>query len=273
MNSKWLYMIVVVFASLGAQKSYASECGHVAGYDELLEHRLVMIGEMHGTREVPAYFSELVCAVLESESSVAVGLELPVTMASSLDQYLNSSEKNAQALLLDDPTWSPAVQDGRTSAAMLALIQDLAELKHQHDKRISVHLIDNPSDYLDGGMSKGQSLADNIQQMEDQTDADYLLTLTGNYHNRIGVPAEQSAAMNLPDLNPYTVSVNWKSGEMWACTDQTPDGCGETKLPERDVTITTTEIVPVDNKKTYWHARLDIPELSSSPPATELAID
>lgn len=247
----------------------ADPCDPLEGYDDLLGHRLIMLGEMHGTREVPEYFGQLVCHALDDESSVAVGLELPVAMAPSLDRYMRSGEPDSVDALLSDPVWSPEWQDGRTSQAMLELVQELARLRLRHDGQLTVHLIDAPDEYNNGPMSKGQVIASRIRRMVEETEADYLLTLTGNFHNRINVPVEQSAAPGLSDLEPFTVTVSWQEAEMWGCFGETPDDCGVTELPSRAVDIDAPAIVINQDDDSLWHARLDMPRLSSSPPAVQ----
>lgn len=269
MFRKMAFVAITVVMGALPPTLMAGSCEPLEGYDELLGHHLIMVGEMHGTREVPSYFGQLVCTALDRDTSVAVGLELPVSMAPALDRYMNSGEPNSVDTLLSDPVWSTEWQDGRTSQAMLDLIQELARLQLRHEGQLSVHLLDPPDEYRDGAMSKGQSIASRIRQMADETDADYLLTLTGNFHNRINVPPEQSATSDLADLDPFTVTLNWQEGQAWMCTGSTPDGCGVIDLPDRGADMGSARVVVHANADSKWHARLDVPVLSSSPPAVE----
>jgi hypothetical protein len=269
----WPRIVTIVFLGVLSQNLYATSCDTVKGYDQILKHHLVMVGEMHGTREVPEYFGELVCSALATESSVAIGLELPVAMAPALDEYLDSDNADAVEKLLNDPSWSPTFQDGRLSEAMLQLIQKLATLKARHEGQLSVHLIDAPEDYRDGEMPKSRSLAAHIRKIINDSNADYLFTLTGNFHNRINVPPDQSAATALSELEPFTVTLSWQKGQAWMCAGATPDNCGDTRLPNRDTEIEEARIVLNDDEQSRWHARLEIPLLSASPPAVHIRRD
>lgn len=50
----------------------------------------VIVGEMHGTNEDPAIFTDLVCLAAKSRRAVLVGLEIPVDEQQSIDEFMAS---------------------------------------------------------------------------------------------------------------------------------------------------------------------------------------
>lgn len=90
--------------------------------------RYLVIGELHGTEEMPAFFGELVTEVA-ARKPVTVVLEYPQSRQRDLDRYLASSgsEADRKALLAAD-YWVRG-RDGRSSRAMLALIETLRSLQ------------------------------------------------------------------------------------------------------------------------------------------------
>lgn len=86
--------------------------------------RFMLLGEMHGTAETPALFRDLVCAAHSSKRPLVVGLERSVREQSALDAFLAPSHHEAAtAALLAESGWR--VFDGRSSRAMLGLLEDL----------------------------------------------------------------------------------------------------------------------------------------------------
>jgi uncharacterized iron-regulated protein len=105
-------------------------CGSIGGAQHVLERpnaRYVIVGERHGTREIPAFFADLVCQVSQS-SPVVVGLEIEAHQQAAIEAYLLSdgSPASRAALLREDHWRNP---DGRASAAMFALLERVRLLR------------------------------------------------------------------------------------------------------------------------------------------------
>lgn len=95
------------------------------------EARYVIVGEIHGTTETPAAFAQLVCAAAE-QGPVTVALELPTEMQPQLDAFLIATDDaSAAATLHETSFWvrDPERQDGRSSMAMLEMMQSIRRLK------------------------------------------------------------------------------------------------------------------------------------------------
>lgn len=102
----------------------------IPGLSTLLDRpglRYLVIGELHGTEEMPAFFGELV-EQASAKKPVAVALEYPEQMSRDLQRYLESDggEADRKTLLATD-FWTK-YRDGRSSKAMFALIEKLRTL-------------------------------------------------------------------------------------------------------------------------------------------------
>lgn len=104
-------------------------CSPLAGSDLVLAletKRFIIVGERHGTREIPALFGDLICAAL-SRGPVVVGLEIQTDQQESLDRYMASEGDDvARLALLSNMHWRST--DGRASEAMFQLIDNVRRL-------------------------------------------------------------------------------------------------------------------------------------------------
>ncbi|MBW8311828.1 MAG: hypothetical protein K0M64_07295 [Rhizobium sp.] len=102
-------------------------CGLPA--DGAPEPQVTLVGELHGTREHPRAFLDLVGqAAARSDQPVLVGLELPPDAVAVARRALQLLESERLAVLLESSTWANN-PDGRASMARLELIRDLLALE------------------------------------------------------------------------------------------------------------------------------------------------
>ena len=142
-----LRYLVAGIAAATAGPAWASlPCGNIAGADHVLERtgaRYVIVGERHGTKEIPAFFGDLVCHVSEL-GPVVVGLEIEAHQQASLEAYLQSDGgPAARAVLLREDHWRNG--DGRASGAMFALIERLRQLRGSGPSRARCAWSGSPS--------------------------------------------------------------------------------------------------------------------------------
>ena len=122
-------MIALFAAALLA----GAPCNPPSGAEALWtpDHRFIVVGEIHGTAEALAAFAGLVCAAA-GQGPVTVALELPTEMQSRLDAFMAATDDaSAEALLRDTSFWEsdPERQDGRSSVAMLEMMQSVRQLR------------------------------------------------------------------------------------------------------------------------------------------------
>ncbi len=153
-----LALFLVAFSTHANQ--HKIECGGVNDLELVDKHKFIMLGEIHGTVEIPELFGDIVChSVNKNNGKIAVMLEWPVTLQASLDLYM-ANDINEEKFLAH-PVWSPKWQDGRFSVAMLDLINKLKIIKQQYPQKIDVFLIDLLPENTNN-KPKNQYLANNI---------------------------------------------------------------------------------------------------------------
>jgi len=120
------------------------DCGtSVAGLDPLLvPGTIVMLGEIHGTVEIPAFVGDLACQALARGHRVLLGLEYPASEQADLEAYLTSDGgPAARRALLASALWQAACPDGRSSQAIFDLIERARAL-HQDEYPVDVFAFD-----------------------------------------------------------------------------------------------------------------------------------
>jgi hypothetical protein len=256
------FLLILTMLALPVVAKDKSECGNMPDLEVIAKQPFVMLGEIHGTEEVPKLFGDLVCQSLNNHSErVAVFLEMPKVLQPLLNKYLRS-EIDVKTLLAH-PVWSPQWQDGRYSVAMLGLINRLKRLTQTQPNRMDVWLIDFIAQNKNG-RDKSQYLAENVTSAP-LKQYKQLLALVGNLHNRINLDKGTSAAMLLSELDPFSLTITAQKGSYWACQGPTAADCKPYHFNR------SKPIGPVGVKiyqdKQYWHGVYRFETLTASKPA------
>jgi hypothetical protein len=236
---------------------------------------VVLFGETHGTQELPAFFGEAVCNAASSGLPVEVGFEFPSVDQAAVDSFLASpgGQANVEALIAT-PFWSRELQDGKSSQAMVALLERLRQLRA---RGLALHVFS--FDVSVGGAERPQRMAENIaSHVKDHPEA-LTMVLTGEVHawKSKGAP-----------WNPEYLPMGWHireagtrvrslgrstpAGTQWACLGtQMADMKCETvtanaRNPLPSGRATGIEMLPEPSKEGY-DGLFATPSLTSSPPA------
>jgi hypothetical protein len=212
--------------------AHASDCRPIPGAAVLWAKpsvRFVLVGEQHGTREAPEIFGDLVCIAAKSAGRpLVVAVEHLVREQAALDAFMASSgDASAVRALIAQPPWSDLaaqVQDGRYSAAYLALIERLHRL-HAEGRVARVIAIDP------GGASRDAVMADRISKASDGISDALTLVFAGNAHTAKQPPEpgfQRGAASYLPPSEAVALVVADRGGTAWGCRGATPQSmtCG-----------------------------------------------
>lgn len=102
------------------------DCGpDLPGFDKIAEAKLVILGELHGQVGPPAFAANLACREA-TKAPATLALEISADEQPRIDAFLGSDGGDAaRASLLEGRFWRRAIQDGRSSAAMLAMLQSV----------------------------------------------------------------------------------------------------------------------------------------------------
>jgi hypothetical protein len=184
-------------------------------------HRIIVIGEIHGTMQGPAYFYALVQSLLQKHTHVLVSLEMPDQTKPFLDSFFASNaDAESTTGLLATPFWRREDQDGRSSEAMLGLLGSLAHLKQQNPglNVIAIDHLTNETPIVDRDKNMAQSLRRNLLESPDDT---VTAVLIGNFHNRRRTASDVEWKPNflsyLDEDNTVSLTVSTSGGTAWIC--------------------------------------------------------
>lgn len=184
-----------------------------------------VFGEIHGTREAPEFFGDVVCNAARGPQRIVVGLEFPSSEASALNAFLAGND-----VLSGRKFWTQPFQSGRTSAAMRELLSELRRIV-KNNSRVEVFLFDisdgaNPQD-------RDASMADTILKRRAADRDALVLVFTGNLHARKakGVPWDptlEPMAYHLVASGLKITSLNMRNpkGTAWICRSNEASSCG-----------------------------------------------
>ena len=251
---QWIAMLVLGIA-LAAQAGLAQADGStddgIGAAVTLLRaeadaHRLILLGEKHGTSEIP----DLVEALVEEytgDGPVLLGLEIPRTGHAALRAYLHSDGgPDARAALLDTPFWrkSDDQHDGRRSHDMVDLVDAVRSMRVAGSD-VAILPYDVASAYEGDHHARDIAMAERIRAAYRALPRGRLLVLGGNVHAMLARPDYAPPEMQVPmgayllDLDPFAVDITAHGGWFWACNgtcaamEELPKPNGSSRLDGR----------------------------------------
>ncbi|MCR9129774.1 MAG: hypothetical protein NXI12_09640 [Alphaproteobacteria bacterium] len=168
--------------------------------------RIIIVGERHGTQQLPDFFGELVCRMSES-GPVIVGLEMEADEQEALDAFLASDgSRGAVQTLLDSRHW--ALTDGRASVAMLDLLIRLRDLR-EAGRDIELAAFMHPAD---SSQARERAMAQALTTALERNPEARVAALIGKVHaERERLSGLAPAASFLPEPETLTISyVPWE---------------------------------------------------------------
>lgn len=230
------------------------------------KRRILVFGEIHGTQEGPKYVSDVVCSLLKQGLPVNVALEFPVDQEDKILDYLKSigDKRSSQALLMA-PFWHRPMQDGRSSAAMFKLIDNLRRLSQSHP-RLSVHAIEPVPQANEPPGRRDAAMAENLSKLASPDG--YVVALVGNIHasRAVGTSFDPSyhPMGSMIERPFYTFEFTSPGGSYWACTPV----CGVVNEPAPPKTISErTTTLSISSRTKGYDGLINLGPVTSSPPA------
>ncbi len=204
-------------------KDATVECGvPILGLGRLARAGNVMLlGELHGTQQVPHFVAQGVCQIATQGIPVTVGLEVPHVYQAQLETFLASAGREEDwARLMEIPFWRSPYPDGRSSEAVVYLIEALRKLRAQHmDVRIFAY--DHPA--LEGG-AREDAMAREVLARTTDAARRLVLVVSGNLHPRQkkGLPWDtdyQPMGLRVAEKHEqvYSLDIAYKAGTAWIC--------------------------------------------------------
>lgn len=198
-------------------------------------HRVLLIGEIHGTAEVPALVGD-VAATMASAAPLLLGLEIPRDEQQRIDAFLDSAgAADDRAALLEGAFWTRTYQDGRSSVAMAELLERLRQLRLKSN--VTVLALDQAPGINAEGDARDRAMAERLSHALEAAPEARALVLAGNFHTRMqkGAPwdeTHQFLGYRLQGFNPYAIEIMGIAGSAWICTGAEVESCKARDFPQ-----------------------------------------
>ncbi|NTX56852.1 hypothetical protein [Myxococcus sp. CA039A] len=202
----------------------AAECGEpVEGASPLLAAgQVLFVADPLGTQEVPSTALRMLCEATSKGLPVTLALSAPISEQPLLERYLASegTSEDAQELLSESAFWRRVYQDGRSSRAMLWLVEQVRRLRVS-GKDVALAAIDGEK--VQGNEREAQ-MAKHLLAFQSKRAQSWTLVLTGSVHARTAKvgwdgdfePFGARVARALPS-SVRALDVGFKRGTQFAC--------------------------------------------------------
>ena len=212
----------------------------VDGLASLLEKprlRFLLLGEIHGTAETPALFSDIIC--LASSRPLVVGVEWPADSQQALDAFLLAADEKAARTRLHA---APALRrpDGRGSRAMIAMLMEIWHLR-QAGRPISLFAFDYEIGAPGTSNEREIRMAALLSEAARRRPDALVVALTGLGHaDKTGftsfTPPFRSMVQHLPETETVSIAMLVHGGEAWTCRRSATGAtlpCAAMEIPSR----------------------------------------
>ncbi|MBZ4415278.1 hypothetical protein [Myxococcus sp. RHSTA-1-4] len=206
-----------------APSAVSMECGlPIVGLGKQVKKGgVLLLGELHGTQEVPRFVAQAACQSVVAGIPVTVGLELPVESQERMAAFLTSEGKEEDWLkLMDAPFWRSPYPDGRSSEAMANMLEQLRQLRAR-GLDVEAFVFDHPK--LQGQVREEAMAATVMSRVKHAPDR-FFLVISGNVHPRTkaGLPWDgkyQPMGLLLSKHVKDVVALDmaYDSGSAWIC--------------------------------------------------------
>lgn len=249
---RWMGGLVVAMLSIATSFAAPPPPEQAATADEAIDRaahtvrtvagdrRLLLLGELHGTREVPQLVSTL-AERYAADGPVVVAVEIDHAEQAAIDGYLRSDGRAAaRAALLGRAYWSRTgtAHDGRRNHDLIDLFDRIRRLR-QAGGDIAVLAFDVPATADHHARDRGMATV--LRAAYAALPRGRLIMVAGNVHAMLERPAGAPAIMQVPagaylrDLDPVSFRITARTGEFWACRGAcgpaAADGDGERTGP------------------------------------------
>ncbi len=186
----------------------------------LKDKQLILLGEIHGTNEMPAYAGKIIEA-LALNQKVLVGIEYPIDIQSQIDVFMKTGDTSQlrETFFFQEPDY----HSGRGSQAMLRLLDSLRSYSN-----VEVFCFDIPLSYK--GKTRDTDMAVNILAKLQSENYPQAVLYSGNIHSRLTIgtpwnPTTQNMGAEILRLsnNHYNIDntdnlvFRANEGSSWSC--------------------------------------------------------
>jgi hypothetical protein len=213
-------LILLTSTAFGQIKLFDLENADTTKFRNFLaDKRVIVVGEMHGTTEVPAFVLKLIRQLSQKDTTISVGLEIPTNYQTDIDNFLSTGDFD-KLLTLEYFKYP----DGRSSVSMRELITGLRKIN-----KLNVVCFDLDTGH-GSGVNRDSLMGVNLSKNYKR---EQMIILTGNLHANLKEgywrPNFKSAIFHfnkISRLGDKLISLNtyYAGGTIWNCMQ---DGCKE----------------------------------------------
>jgi len=187
-------------------------------YPLLAKDKIIWLGEMHGSREVPSLLLSFFRLIKKHDKTPIVALEWPDSLQKHVDHFLKTGDLEP---LFSHPSFYKHMHDGRSSEAMVELLKKLREEKVE-----KIHCFDT-----DLPIDREKFMYESLLNFTEKNTFSKIILLSGNVHSRtdMGTPWDsqyKSAAFllkqKIPSLRSFLTEAS--KGQIWMCWNNEPCG-------------------------------------------------
>jgi hypothetical protein len=153
---------------------------------------------------------------------VIVAVEIPEQEQSRLDEFLHSGGSEAdRARLLEGEFWRRPQQDGRSSRAVLQLLDDLRQMIHDGYSVTAFAFDASPGQ----GADRNAAMAENIEARREHAKDALFVVLSASAHLPGGGGSASSLLARLAqkERSLTSLAVAFDGGAAWTCSGPSPD--------------------------------------------------
>lgn len=182
---------------------------------------VLLVADPLGTQEVPSVALRMVCEATAQGLPVTLALSIPASEQPLLERYLSSDGDSAavQQLLSEGAFWRRTYQDGRSSRAMLGLVEQVRRLRVS-GRDVALAAIDTDNAH---GNERESQMAQYLLNAQATRPQAWTLVLTGSVHARTTEvswdgdyePMGARVARALPSVR--FLDVGFQRGTQFAC--------------------------------------------------------
>lgn len=264
-----LVAVTLWAASAAAQTRPDLDCRAEQGLpSKLVEAPILLVGELHGSQEVPWQVGEWACRRLQAGRGVILALEVPASEQPALDAFLRSDGgADARARLLAGAFWQRAAdqQDGRSSGAMLALVERARVLAAATGQLRLLAM-----DAADPQADRDAAMAEAVRGARHAAAGYQVLALAGNLHMptlatlALGdMTIDRPLGHRLRGEGAIALLVWPLMGSFWACAP----ACGVQSVFAAPGPVREPGLQPGSTLLPGYDATLLMPRATASPPA------
>lgn len=262
-----LFLVSVISCSTG--RAGETTCKPVK-VDLLTGHAGAMMGEMHGTSEVPEFVARAVCKIASSHKSVVLALEYPRDDEPSLNAFLsNPDASSAQADLLKTQFWTRG-RDGRASEAMLKLLLDLRSWKQN---KLPITVV--PYDKAPSAELREPSNAEFLSNLlKSQKDKAFVIIYSGEVHARKtkglpGLDDFEPMGFLLRQWDLLHLDLAMTGGAAWICESASFDDCGPHPMKANVPLDLEPYAAALDSVSPAFDGHYGVGQVTASPPVVQ----